>query len=257
VFVAAMAAIAACSNDKNPASPTPTPTPTPTPNVTVQSVNVTAAMRTSSSFQMTAKANLSDGTSRDVTAESQWTTSNADLATVSSAGVLTVLHSGQVDVRATYQNVTGSMSMTLTAEPPPGSPTLIILAGIVSETPPGAKSIDGVTVRVTDGPGAGRSTVTDGQGRFGFTEFPAGQVGLEAVKAGYTTWRMMMSVDHDRDIQIVMFPTPPTDSHGATATARCNDGTWSWASTKSAACTANGGVAYTVCPGPLCETQTR
>ena len=71
------------------------------------------------------------------------------------------------------------------------------------------------------------------------------------------TWRLTtLSVDFDRQIDIVMYPTPPTDNTGATATARCNDGSWSWAQTRAAACTANGGVAYTVCPGPICDSQT-
>jgi hypothetical protein len=220
----------------------------------VRSISVTAAARSASTYQMTARADMSDGSSRDVTGDAQWTSSNPDIATVAAGGVLTVLHSGQIEVRATYQNTTGSMSLTVSAPQPPS--TLIILSGLVTETPPGGQPIAGVTIRITDGPGAGRSTMTDSQGRYGFTEFPAGQIGIEAVKAGYVTWRMNTSLDHDREIQIVMFPTPPTDSSGATATARCNDGTWSWAQTSASACTSNGGIAYPVCPGPLCASQT-
>jgi carboxypeptidase family protein/Big-like domain-containing protein len=256
---ALVATFAACSSsDKSSGSPTsPSPTPSPSPTLSVRSVTVTAAPRTASTFQMAARAEMSDGSARDVTADAQWATSNADLATISPAGVLTVVHSGQVDVRATYQNVTGTLAMTVAAMPPPGS-TLVILSGTTSETPPAAKPLANVTVRVTSGPGAGRSTVTDPQGRFGFTEFPAGELTLEAVKDGYVTWQMAgIQLDHDREIGIVMFPTPPTDNSGATATARCNDGSWSWAQTPSAACTANGGVAYGVCPGPLCTTSTR
>jgi hypothetical protein len=251
-LVAIAAAAAACSsNGSNSRSPT---SPAPTPGVTVKAVTVTAAPRTSSSFQMTAKADLSDGSSRDVTNEAQWTTSNNDVATVAPGGVLTIVRSGQVEVRATYQSTTGSTSMNVTApEAPPG--TLIILSGTVSETPPGGKPLDGVTVRITEGPGAGRSTVTEGGGRFGFPELPAGLVGIEASKSGYVTWKMSTSVDHDREIQIVMFPAPPTDSSGAAATARCNDGTWTWAQTRDAACAANGGIAYGVCPGPLCTAE--
>jgi carboxypeptidase family protein/Big-like domain-containing protein len=254
-LVAIAATAAACSGSgNNPGSPT-SPAPTPTPGVTVRAVTVTAAPRTSSSFQMTAKADLSDGSSRDVTNDAQWTSSNTDIATIAGGGVLTVVRSGQVEVRATYQNTTGSTSLTVTApEPPPG--TLIILSGTVSETPPASQPLDGVTVRITEGPGAGRSTVTEGGGRFGFPQFPAGQVGIEASKSGYVTWKMSMSVDHDREVQIVMFPAPPTDSSGATATARCNDGTWSWAQTRADACASNGGIAYGVCPGPMCTAQT-
>jgi hypothetical protein len=49
-----------------------------------------------------------------------------------------------------------------------------------------------------------------------------------------------------------MYPTPATNPSGATATARCKDGTWTWATTVAEACTANGGILYGVCPGALC-----
>jgi hypothetical protein len=251
-LVAIVATMAACSSsDKNPGSPT-----TPTPTVAVRAVTVTATPRAVGSYQLTAKADLSDGSSRDVTNDAQWTTSNADVATVSAAGVLTALRSGQIEVRATYQNVTGSTTLAVTAPPPP-STQLIILSGTTSETPPAEKPIPDVTIRITAGPGAGQSIVTDSQGRFGFTQFPAGRLSLEATKAGYVTYQLSdLEVTADRELQIVMFPTPPTDSSGATATARCNDGSWSWAQTRADACSANGGIAYGVCPGPLCTTQT-
>jgi carboxypeptidase family protein/uncharacterized protein DUF3761 len=255
-LIALCSTIVACSNSGvNPGAPT-SPTPTPTPSATVRSVTLTSAATSSSSYQVTAKADMSDGSSRDVTTQSQWTTSDATLATISSTGVLTVLRSGQVAVRATYLSVTGALTLALTAPQPPAS-GLIVLSGTASETPPAAKRLSGVTVRITDGPAAGQSIVTDAQGQYGFIKVPSGSIGLEATKDGYVTWRLTnLTVEFDRQIDIVMYPTPPKDNTGATATARCNDGSWSWAQTRAAACTANGGVAYTVCPGPICDSQT-
>jgi len=57
-------------------------------------------------------------------------------------------------------------------------------------------------------------------------------------------------------VDISMFPNTPTNEAGALATARCNDATWSWAPTREDACTANGGIAYGVCPGVLCQAST-
>ncbi len=252
VFVACAAMIAGCSSDNNPGSPTPNPPPA----LTVKSVAVTSAPRSAGTFQISARAEMSDGSQRDVTTDAQWSTSNPDIATISSGGLLTVVRSGQVDVRATYQNVTGIMAMTVTAPPPPPS-QLIIFSGTTTEAPPAAKPLGEVTIRITEGPAAGLSIVSDSEGRWGFTQFPSGRLSLEAEKGGYVTYRLNgLMLDHDHELEIVMFPTPPADSSGATATARCNDGSWSWAQTRAAACTANGGVAYTVCPGPLCTTQT-
>ena len=42
------------------------------------------------------------------------------------------------------------------------------------------------------------------------------------------------------------------DTHPPGATARCKDKTWAFTADPNAACSRNGGVAYFVCPGPLC-----
>ena len=62
-----------------------------------------------------------------------------------------------------------------------------------------------------------------------------------------------LTMDRDREIDLELFPTPPLNPAGASATARCVDGSWSWAATRGDACTANGGVVYGVCPGPMCD----
>ena len=59
----------------------------------------------------------------------------------------------------------------------------------------------------------------------------------------------------DERISVNLYQTPPTDASGASATARCNDGSWSQATTRQDARTADRGVASRVCPGPLCATQ--
>jgi hypothetical protein len=71
-------------------------------------VAVTGATISTSVVQMTAMATMTDGTTREVTSAATWTTSNAAIAVVSSSGRVTILSNGEVDVRATYQNVSGS-----------------------------------------------------------------------------------------------------------------------------------------------------
>jgi len=247
-------ATAACSNSNDNSGGSPTsPTP-PNPSLTVRAVVVTGAPASNTTYQMNAKANMSDGSSIDVTAQAQWATSSPEIATIAPGGLLTVKQSGQIDVRATYQTTTGSMPLTVTA---PGS-GMFILSGSVHEPPPGSKPVAGVTVRITAGTDAGTSTTTAADGTFGFTRVHGGQISLEAVKDGYQTAQYPgLVLDHDREIEIVMYPNPPINSAGVKATARCNDASWSWASTKPEACTANGGVAYVVCPGPMCDMPTQ
>ena len=109
---AALIAVVGCGN--NPTAPTPTPIPTP---VTVSAVTVTTGSTLASVFQMTATARLSDGSTQDVTRTATWESSNAQVATVS-AGAVTVVGSGELDIRATYQSVSGSMHVLVGRVPP-------------------------------------------------------------------------------------------------------------------------------------------
>ena len=165
--------------------------------------------------------------------------------------MLTVLRSGHVDVRATYQEMTGTLGLTLSA-PQPGT---LVLIGSATETPPTPRPLDGVTITLVQGPDTGKSTMSDSFGMFRLSDLHPGLIGAEATKDGYLLWRLTnLTLDHDQSVSVLLFPTPPKDASGASATARCNDASWSWAPTRAEACTANGGIAYTVCPGPLCQT---
>jgi Bacterial Ig-like domain (group 2) len=242
----------ACSNTKEDlGSPT---APSPPSPATVRAVVVGGAAISGSTYQMTARADLTDGSTRDVTTQSQWATSSPEIATISATGVLTIARSGRIDVRATYQGVTGTMPLTVTA-PAPGP--LFILSGRVLETAPDQKPLGGVTLSIVGGPDNGATTTSAPNGQFGFVAVHGGTVTVNAQKDGYVVNQMAgIVLDRDREIEVVMFPTPPKNDSGATATARCNDRSWSWAQTRADACTANGGIAYAVCPGPLCSTVT-
>jgi hypothetical protein len=237
-------AMAACS--KSDTAPSPTPG---TSTATVSSVLVSGAATSATSYQLTASARLSDGSSKDVTTTSQWQSSNEALAKVSPAGVLTVVGTGKVMVRAVYQNVTGTLEMNVTML---AGPTTFALGGFVSEAAPVSKVLEGVKVSITAGPDAGQFTYTNETGIFKFGSLKAGALALSIDRPNYVPWTYNITLDRDVDLPIVLYPRPPTNSSGAVATARCKDGSWTWADTLAGACTAQGGVAYTVCPGKLC-----
>ncbi len=318
--VLALGFAAACGNDhSNPTGPSS--------GAAVKAVTVTSASTSGSSFQMTATAQLADGSSRDVTTAAQWQSSNTKIATVSASGVLTVVGAGEVDVRATYQNVTGSAHLILASTPvvslavtgAPASPAssfqltatakmsdgstsnvtdsaswqssntqiatvsstgfvtatgtgqvditaayggvsgtahaavtstaAFTISGVVTEVAPNAHPVAGARVQLL----VGAHAFTDDHGAFSLGGVPPGRTLLEVTADGYQVWEQDAEVtDHDVKVDIQIYPKPPTNADGATATARCKDGSWSWASTQAEACTANGGVAYAVCPGPLC-----
>jgi len=210
----------------------------------VTAITVTSPTVTGSTFQLMATARLSDGSTRDVTAISSWTTSNPLIAAVSVTGLVTVVGSGSVELRATYQNVVGALAMQMA----PG----FMLSGTVQEVGPDTRAVSDVRVEIVSGPGAGTVVTSDSTGIFRFSRL-AGVVAIEATKTGYLPWRLAnLTVDHDMTLQLGLYPAPPANASGATATARCQDGTWSWATTVAEACTANGGILYGVCPGALC-----
>jgi hypothetical protein len=63
--------------------------------------------------QFTAKAKLSNGTTQDVTTQATWESSNAAVATVSATGLVTVQAFGSTDISASYQSVTGRVSLSV------------------------------------------------------------------------------------------------------------------------------------------------
>jgi len=243
----ALVMLTACAG-RNDASPNPTAPTSAVAAAAVVALAITSAPASPTTFQLTATARLSDGSSPDVTAASTWSTSNPSIAGVSPTGLLTVVGTGDVDARATYRNVGGSATLHVIA------PLITAaLSGVVQEAMPDARALTGVRVAITTAAGAAVVSTSGQGGVFTFANV-TGIVSVEATQNGYQPWRVAnLSMDRDRQIEIAMYPMPPKDGSGATATARCSDGTWSWARTRAQACTANGGIAYGVCPGALCE----
>jgi hypothetical protein len=201
-------AMTACSNTKEDLGSPTAPSPSPPSPATVRAVVVGGAAISSSTYQMTARADLTDGSSRDVTTDSQWATSSPEIATISASGLLSIKNSGRLDIRATYQGVTGSMSITVNA-PAPGA--LFILSGRVVDGSADKKPLGGVTVRVVSGPDAGATTTSADNGQFGFVALHAGSVSVDAEKDGYVVTHVTgIVLDRDREIEVVMTPTPKT-----------------------------------------------
>lgn len=131
------------------------------------------------------------------------------------------------------------------------------LFGAAQEAAPATHSLAGVRVQITDGPDAGAEAVSDSTGAFHLDFLKSGMIGILATKDGYQPWRVKnLNVDTYHQIQVVMYPTAPLNATGQSATARCNDGTWTWETSAANLCAANGGPAYAVCPGLFC-TGTR
>jgi|SRR5579864_742724 len=79
------------------------------PSATVVSVTVTGpTVGVGLTAQFTATANMSDGTTQNVTTAAAWQSSNPAVATVSALGVVTGVAGGQTTITATYQGLTAT-----------------------------------------------------------------------------------------------------------------------------------------------------
>jgi hypothetical protein len=210
----------------------------------VIAVTISGAPSASSTpFQLTATARGSDGSTQDVTRSAKWESSNVQLASVSAGGFVSILGNGDVDLKATYQGVMGAVQVHVSL------PRTFTITGAIAEVAPNVRQIAGARVQIV----GGNHTFSDDRGLFAIPGLPPGRALVEFSKDGYQTFETDVVVaDGDNKLSINLYPTPPKGADGMSATARCNDGSWSWAQTRTDACTANGGMAYAVCPGPLC-----
>ena len=193
------------------------------------------------SIQLTAVAKRQNGLTEDVTSRASWQSSNPQIATVAN-GLVKGTSSGTVTIGATFEGVHAETPIVVSAS------ATITIRGVVKEAAPNSVPLAGVRVSAL----VGQSTVTDSSGSYVLAGVPTGSYIYEVFKDGYELLTGIGSSEVDTQENFTLFPTPPKDSSDITATARCNDKSWSWAQTQATACVANGGVAYPVCPGPLC-----
>jgi Carboxypeptidase regulatory-like domain/Bacterial Ig-like domain (group 2)/Protein of unknown function (DUF3761) len=271
-------------------NPSPSPSAPSPSNPTLTAVSVGgpgSAGNPGQSAQFTATATLSNGTTQNVTNQASWQSSNNSVATVSGSGMVTAVAPGETDIRATYQSLTGSARVSVSAPAPPR------LSGRITDQSNDAALAD-VRVEVKD---RGMSTTSDGDGRYLFSSLAAGQYTLRASKSGYELAEPGVSVagsttfDFSMRRQSTPAPTPPapppaptppaptppapTPPPGGTCpassipanavcigngtppvTAVCNDGAFSCSQNRQGTCSSHNGVRCWVCPGVLCSGLT-
>jgi hypothetical protein len=146
-----------------------------------------------------------------------------------------------------------SATSGVTVEPNDGMKSYAIGGMVISVEKP-SRSVSDARIDVIAGANAGRSTQSDNTGAFALMGLTPGTLTLQISKSGFQTWlRRDLVLDSDAKVAAELFPVPPANASGS-ATGRCNDGSWTWARTLPEACANAGGIAYGVCPGPLCKT---
>jgi hypothetical protein len=213
------------------------------PSAVVKNLKVSGdtTLTATDSSQFTASAVKSDGSTEDVSLRATWTSSDQSVAIVGPSGIVTAKTDGTVNISATYQGASGALKTTV-------SPLVVFaVGGNVTET--GFGAIPGAKIQVLDGPSAGLNTTTDASGTYMLPGVRAGvKFTLQISVDGFTGDQRSMTLSKDTVVNFSLLRTPPSG-----ATARCKDKSWSYVSDRTKACVgSNGGVAYWVCPGPLC-----
>ena len=267
-----------CGGGGGPSTPTTPSAPT------VTSVTVTGPAGnpgTGQSAQFTATANFSNATTQNITTQASWQSSNSSIAAVSGSGMVTAVAPGEVEIRATYQSVTGSSRITVVL-------LRFTLSGVVREEGSNGPIPD-ARVEITDGQNAGRNVTTPGDGSYSITELLAENLTVRTSRSGYETNSRVIQLQQDTRQDIALKrassptpppppapgPTPAPGPNGPTCaassipsnavcigtgtppvTAVCNDGAYSCSSNRSGTCSTHGGVKCWVCPGALCNGLT-
>jgi hypothetical protein len=191
-IVAAIATIAGCSNDNNGSSTTPTP---PAPTVTQVAVTGTAPV-VGLTAQFTATATLSTGTTQNVTSQATWQSSNNAVATVNSAGLVTGVGPGDVDITATYQSVAGRSRVTVSVK------TFTLSGNITDGTSGGI--LPNINIAITAGPHTGASTRSDSTGAYTLTGLEAGTITVTASAVSYDSQDKATTLVGDARLDFVM-----------------------------------------------------
>ncbi len=198
VFAAIVFATACGSNPVSSTAPTPvTPSPQPPVAPALVSMTVSGPAAISSSAQMTASAHYSDGSIRDVTSLASWESSAPPFATVSSTGAVTAVATGNTELRATYQNVVGTMRVAVTKTPP----ETFVLSGIVRDSST-HQPLAGVELHML-GDVAGRTT-TNAAGEYTLDGLPGLRVLVEFSMSGYEFLEISVTMigDQLRDVSL-------------------------------------------------------
>jgi hypothetical protein len=175
----------------SPSSFSSTPSTPVAPTATVSSIAVSGnSPAVGETSQFTATATLPTGTTQDVTAQATWQSSDAAVATVSSAGVVRSMAAGEADITATYSGVRGSQHVRVAA-----AVVTRTLAGIITDDSNGRPIVDQAEAQIMDGENAGKAGRVDANGHYSIPDVVAGTFMLRARATGYESRDHQVTMD--------------------------------------------------------------
>ena len=221
----AVVLVAACGGSTTTTRPSPsTPAASPTgATLTDLRVDGPASVPPGGSAQYTATGTYSDGSSRDVTTEAKWTSTNDTVLSVTPTGAMTTHVTGFADVVATFGARSHSREVVVVPE------GRYLVKAFASEDQVTAM-IYGVRVEVVSGPAVAVAATTDWNGLALLFGVPADAL-LRFTKDGYDPVVQSVHVSTNwSDVRVRMLSSAPRPSlpGGYQLTinsAPCTDGT--------------------------------
>lgn len=203
-------ASAACSDDKNPTSPTPSgPVISLSGNLAFGNVTVGSTATATMTIANTGTGPLTVSAVTYPAGFSGNFTSGSIAAGASQAVTVTfapttgAAFSGNITV--TGNHVSGTNTIAVTGNG--GVATTFTLSGVVTESAPTLSTmLGGVTIRILDGANAGKSAVSSSDGRYEITGVVNGGYTITATLAGYANASLPIGIDGNTTFNIRLDP---------------------------------------------------
>jgi hypothetical protein len=180
ITIALLAAGFCAGCDKTPTGPTSAPPTVPPSGAVTRSVEIVGpqAVPLAGEAQFRVMAQLTDGSTRDVTNEARWQAGSGDLMSISDLGLAAGRARGEVRLTAQFDGRRASKDVMVL---PAGT---FRLMGTVTEAHTAPGPVVGAFVEVTTGVGARLTAYTDHVGTYRLYGV-SGETGLRVTKHGY------------------------------------------------------------------------
>ena len=201
--------LAACDDRTPPTQPTPnnsppvSPSPSPSPSQPVLAalrVEGPATVPPGENAGYSATAVYRDGSSRDVTSEARWTSTDDSVLLVTSPGVVAGRSNGEAEIRAAYANTSHGRRVVVV---PSGQ---YVLRASVHDGQVPTSPIFAARVEVIGGPAAGLAATTDWYGLARLFGVPA-DVEVRVSKEGYESTVQSLRLSTGGQARIELSPS--------------------------------------------------
>ena len=161
-------------------------------------------------FPLKVTATYLHGETADVTSKVTWTSTSEATAAVQ-GGELRLVGAGDVEIRASLEQVSASSRVSVAQRPPDTS----TLSGLITDSATG-RALASVTVQIASGANSGRTASTDESGFYSLPSLLHGTFTLRVTRAGYEVTERTATLSGDSRIDIAVRPLPPPPFTGAT-----------------------------------------